>query len=152
MLSLLVKPLAVVPSTWKDNFKMCIFTLVLQFLKFEAQGPLTQLSLAWGISRNTWGCSLQSSQEGGREKWERQTGKGERWGGRERYEKKKGTEIERKGPWTRCFFIGPISSDSLLPTRPYIPIKLSYYKLINGLLKPLIRTVTPGSNHFLKAY
>lgn len=39
-------------------------------------------------------------------------------------------QIVRRGQATDKVFTGPILSDLLLPTNPYIPIKLSYYKLI----------------------
>lgn len=118
--TILIKPLIVVPNTWKDTFKMyvftlvlCVFTLVLWFLKFQVQGPLTLLPSAWNVAETLEVVHWRERVVG------RHTGKGEQWRGRERCAEMKWreTEIERKGPWKKYFFPGPFSSDSLPPTR-----------------------------------
>lgn len=120
--TILVKPLTVVPNVWKNTWKMCAFTLVLWFPKFQVQGPLTLLPSAWGVAETLEAVHWRERVVG------RHIGKGEQWRGRERYGGMKGrkTEIERKGPWKKYFFTGPISGGSLSPTRTYVPVKLSY--------------------------
>lgn len=93
--TILIKPLTVVPNTWKDTFKMCVFTLVSWFLKFQVQGPLTLLPSAWGVAETLEAVHW----------WERVVGRHtgeEQWRARERCGEMKGreTEIEKKGPWS----------------------------------------------------
>lgn len=120
--TILVKPLTVVPNVWKDTLKMCVFTLVLWFLKFQVRGPLTLLPLAWGVAETLEVLHWRERVMG------RYIEKGEQWRGRERCGERKGreSEIERKGPWKKYFLTGPISGDSLPPTRTYVLVKLSY--------------------------